>query len=240
MSTPWVFIEAEVQHRLNDLKSDSPADHVSSYETVPKTTTVADDAAFALTSVRAAIVDTVMEVIGYVCKTDGDPRRQLYKLVSSVAHGGELPSSMGPYGAIFDPATGRSLEDRSATEIQDIRDNVNFAYGNPPPAFFYKAIDGQKLYHTLAANASVERFNFDRPATTYTALNALFASAANFTPIDDEFGVVVADGAAGRLAGKAGSLISEAANFMQLYYQGLKDRGLNVQMIPDYPPKPAG
>jgi hypothetical protein len=146
---------------------------------------------------------------------------------------------MGPYGAIFDGATGRHLEDRSATEIQEIRDNTNLVYGNPPPAFFYKAIDGQKLYHTLAGNASVERFNFDRPATTYAALNALFASAANFAPIDDEFGVVAADGAAGRIAGKAGSLISEAANFMQLYYQGLKDRGLNVQMIPDYPPRPA-
>jgi len=160
-------------------------------------------------------------------------------LPASVGHGGDLPSSIGPYGAIFDPVTGRTLEDRSATEIQEIRDNANFAYGNPPPVFFYKAIDGQKLYHTLAGNASVERFNFDRPATTYAALNALFASAANFAPIDDEFGVVIADGAAGRIAGKAGSLISEAANFMQLYYQGLKDRGLNVQMIPDFPPKPS-
>ena len=240
MSTPWVFIESELLHRINSLKTDSAADAVASYETVPKTTAITDDAAFALTSVRAAIVDTVMEIIGYVCKVDGDPRRLLYKLTASVAHGGDLPTSMGPYGSIFDPLTGRSLEDRSAQEIADIRDNVNFAYGNPPPTFFYKAIDGQKLYHTLATDASVERFNFDRPATTYAALNALFASAANFAPIDDEFGVVAADGAAGRVAGKAGSLISEAANFMTLYYQGLKDRGLNVQMIPDYPPKPVG
>jgi hypothetical protein len=115
---------------------------------------------------------------------------------------------------------------------------VNNAFGSPAPDFFYYAIDGQKLYHTLAGNASVERFNFDRPATTYGALATLFSSMANFAPIDDEFGVVAADGAAGRVAGKAGSLISEAANFMQLYYQGLKDRGLNVQMIPDYSARP--
>lgn len=239
MSTGWIQIEAETLHRINSLKSDSPADAVASYELVPKTTTIADDAAFALTSVREAIVDTVMEVIGYICQTDGDPRRQQYKLTASIAHGGELPTSMGPYGAIFDPVTGRTLEPRSATEIGETRANPNNAFGVTPPAFFYYALDGQKIYHTLAANASVEHFSFDRPATTYTALNALFASAANFAPIPDEFGVVVADGAAGRIAGKAGSLIAEAANFMQLYYQGLKNRGLNVRMIPDYPATPA-
>jgi hypothetical protein len=239
MSTPWPFLEAEVLHRLNSLQSLSPADHVTSYETIPKTTTVADDTAFALTSVREAIVDTVMEVIAYICQTDGDPRRQRYKLTASVAHGGESPNSMGPYGAVFDPATGRPLEPRSATEIGEIRANVNNAFGNPPPAFFYMAIDGQKLYHTLAADASVECFSFDRPATNYAALNALFSTATNFAPIPDEFGVVVADGAAGRIAGKAGSLIQEAANFMQLYYQGLKERGLNVRMQMDFPALPA-
>jgi hypothetical protein len=240
MSTPWPWLESEVIKRLDDLKSDDPSIAITSYETVPKTATEADDAGFALTAVRVAIVDTVMEVIGYICKADGDPRRSLYKLTATVAHGGALPSSMGPYGAFFDASTGRSLDDRSATEIADIRENTNFAYGNPPPTFFYKAIDGQKLYHTLPGNASVEYFDFPRPATTYTALNTLFGSMANFAPIEDEFGVVVTDGAAGRRAGDAASLISEAANFMQLYYQGLKDRGLNVQMIPDYPPKPAG
>jgi len=240
MSTGWVQIEAEVLHRINGMKTDSPADAVASYETVPKTTAIVDDAAFALTAVRAAIVDTALEVAAYVCKADGDPRRAQYKLPASVGHGGDLPSSIGPYGAIFDPVTGRTLEDRSSTEIAEMRANVNFAYGNPPPTFFYKAIDGERLYHTLAANATVEYYGFDRPATDFASLNALFDSTTDVAPIPDEFGVVVADGAAGRIAGKAGSLISEAANFMQLYYQGLKDRGLNVQMIPDYPPKPAG
>jgi hypothetical protein len=239
MSTPWPWIEAEALQRVNGLKTDSPSDAVVSYELVPKTTAVVDDSAFNLTSVRVAVVDTVMEIIKLINLTDGDPRRLLYRLTALVAHGGNLPTSMGPYGAIFDAGTGRHLEDRSATEIQDIRDNVNLAYGDPPPAFFYKAVDGQKLYHTLAGNATVEYFDFPRPATTYSALATLFGSMANFAPIDDEFGVVAADGAAGRIAGKAGSLISEAANFMQLYYQGLKDRGLNVQMIPDYPPKPS-
>jgi hypothetical protein len=240
MSTPWPWIEGEVLHRLNDIKADDAALIIASYETVPRTANEADDVGFALTAVRVGIVDTVMEMIGNICRTDGDPRRLLYKLTATVAHGGDLPSSMGPYGAIFDALTGRSLEDRSAQEIADMRDNVNFVYGNPPPTFFYKAQDGQKIYHTLPGNASVEYFDFPRPVTTYTALNTLFGSMANFAPIPDEFGVVAADGAAGRIAGKAASLISEAANFMQLYYRGQKDRGLNVRMIPDFPPKPAG
>lgn len=239
MSTPWPWIEAEVHKRLNNLKSDSPADAVASYELVPKTTAVVDDAAFSLTSVRVACVDTVMEIISLICKTDGYPRRLLYRLTALVAHGGNLPSSMGPFGAIFDSITGRSLEDRSATEIAEMVANVNFAYGNPPPTFYHKAIDGQRLYHTLPGNATVEYFDFPRPATDYATLATLFGSMANFAPIGDEFGVVAADGAAGRRAGDAGSMISEAANFMQLYYQGLKDLGLNVEMIPDYKPRPS-
>jgi hypothetical protein len=239
MSTPWPWIEAEALQRLNALKTDSSADAVISYELVPKTTAVVDDAAFNLTSVRVACVDTVMEIIKLVCLTEGYPRRLLYRLTALVAHGGNLPSSMGPYGAIIDPLTGSTLEDRSATEIAEMRANVNNAFGDPPPEFFHKAIDGQRLYHTLAGNALVEYFNFDRPATTYAALAALFGSMANFAPIDDEFGVVAADGSAGRAAGKAGSLISEAANFMQLYYKGLEDLGLNVEMLPDYKPRPS-
>src|SRR5262245_11880200 len=152
MSTPWPWIEAEGLQRVNGLKTDSPADAVASYELVPKTTAVVDDAAFNLTSVRVACVDTVMAIIGLICKTEGDPRRLLYRLTALVAHGGNLPSSMGPFGAIVDPLTGRTLDDRSATEIQEIRDNVNFAYGNPPPVFYHKATDGQRLYHTLAGN----------------------------------------------------------------------------------------
>src|SRR5262245_3573989 len=128
MSTPWPWIEAESLQRVNGLKTDSPADAVASYELVPKTTAVVDDSAFNLTSVRVACVDTVMEIIKLVCLTDGDPRRLLYRLTALVVHGGNLPTSMGPYGAIFDSITGRTLEDRSATEVAEMRENANFAY----------------------------------------------------------------------------------------------------------------
>jgi hypothetical protein len=88
-----------------------------------------------------------------------------------------------------------------------------------------------KLYHTLTggAAAAVEYFDYPRPATDYTALTALFGSAANMMPLGDEFAVAISDGAAGRLCMKAGSLVSEGAQFLQAYYANLKERGVNIQ-----------
>lgn len=240
MSTPYVFIEAEVLHRLNNLKADSASDAVISYETVPKTTTQVDDAGFAMTSVREQIIDTMLEIIGHICRTEGDSRREPFRLTQQVTHGFPLPASMGPFGSIYDPGPPiRRLIERSAEDIFRIRDNPNSVFGASPPEFFYMAIDGNLLYHTLAGQATVDYFNYPRPATTYATLNALFSSAANLAPLTDEFAAPWADGAAGRIGMKAGAYIQEAGAYLQAYYTGLKERGLNVQIPADYPAQPS-
>ena len=240
MSTPYVFIEAEVLHRLNNLKSDSAADLVTSYETVPKTTTLVDDPGFALTSVREQIIDTMLEIIGHISRTEGDSRREPFRLTTAVSHGFPLPASMGPFGAIYDvgPPIQRLVE-RSAEDIFEIRRNINSVFGAAPPTFYYYAIDGNLLYHTLSGQATVDYFNYPRPATTYAALNTLFGSAANMAPLTDEFAAPWADGAAGRIGMKAGSYIAEAGAYLQAYYTGLKDRGINAQVPADYPAQPS-
>lgn len=233
MATAWAFIEAEVFSRVGALISEGSATTAeTSYQTIPKVGVI-DDPAFNLSAVRTAIIDTAMEVIGAICKNAGDNRRNAFKLTASVAHNGAIPSSMGPLGAIYDAATGRPLVQRSASEVAE-------RVANPSSVFtvdvFFYAIDGTRLLHTVSS-ATMEYFSYDRPATTFAELEALFDSTLDVFPLGDEFAVVVADGAAGRLAQKAGSYIETASAFLQSYYTGLKERGVSVQPS-DFAPQP--
>jgi len=237
MSTPFVFIESEVASRLAALKADDEPTGETNYRVIPKTNNEMDDGAFNRSAVRTAIVDTCIEIVGFICKTEGDPRRQQYRLTTTVAHGGQLPSAMGPYGAVYDAVTGRSLVERSASDIFDVRGQQSGGLLDGLNFYFY-ATDGTILYHTLSGNATVEYFKYDRPYTTYSELDSLFDAATDLSPLPDEFGVVAADGAAGRLCMKAGSFISEGAAFLQAYYTALRERGLNATAS-DFPARPA-
>jgi hypothetical protein len=180
------------------------------------------------------IVDVTLEVIGYICKNEGDARRIPFLLTATVAHGGVLPSSMGPYGSIYDAASPYTpLTQRSASEIAARVANTDGLF--TLPVFFY-AIDGTRLLHTVAS-AKVEYFDYPRPAATYDALTTLFSSTTNLFPLGDEFAVVVADGAAGRLAMKAGSYVEGAQGYLQAYATGLKERNVSMQAA-NYPPQP--
>lgn len=234
MATAWAFIEAEVFSRVGALVAEgSVSTAETSYRTIPKTSTQIDDPAFSLSIVRTAIIDTTMEIIGAICKNAGDNRRNAFKLTASVAHDGAIPSSMGPLGAIYDAATGRPLVQRSASEVAERVANPSSTF---TVAVFFYAIDGTRLLHTVSS-ATMEYFSYDRPATTFAELDALFDTTSDTFPLGDEFAVVVADGAAGRLAQKAGSYIEAASAFLQSYYTGLKERGVNVQPS-DFAPQP--
>jgi hypothetical protein len=241
INTPWPFLESETLHRINDLGAGgNPGDHNISYSTVPKIiNTHIDDAGWAPAGIQEIIVDTVIEIISLICKTDGDPRRDAYRLTSTVAHGGTLPTSLGPFGAIYDAAGGVNypMEPRTAREIAEIRENVNNVFGSPPPVFRYYCIDGEVIYHTLSGNVTIERFDYPRPATNYTALNTLFSSLANISPIHDEFAPAVADGAASRLLAKFQSMRGQSQDFWQKYVQALQSRGLNAKLLIDYAPQ---
>jgi hypothetical protein len=220
--------------RVGALLADSESGAETNYRVVPKTNAEMGDAAFNRSAIRDEIVGVTLEVISFICQDEGDPRRIPFRLTTNVLPGGTLPSSMGPYGAITDAATGRPLVPRSASEIQERVTNADNLW--TVPVFFF-AIDGAKLFHTVA-NAAVEYFDYPRPATTYSALDTLFGSMANFFPLGDEFAVVVADGAAGRLCMKAGSLVGEGQAFLQAYAAGLKERGVSVQPA-DFPAQPS-
>jgi hypothetical protein len=236
-STPWTTIEAQVFQRLGSLKSSTSPTAETRFKQVPKVADLDDDAAYPPISVRQMIVDTVVEVIGFICKTEGDPRRSHYKIIATLANGDLLPTSMGPYGAIYDPATKRSLVERSASDIADILEAK--ALGAIPTAskFYFYAMDGDKIYHSLTTSIELEYFDQPTPGTNFAAVDGLFASQVSIAPIPDELAIVVADGAAGRSCMKAAGLIEEGARFLDAYVAGLRERGLNATP-PDYAPQP--
>ena len=142
-TTPWAMIEAEVYDRLNNLASTSIAMADTAYRTIPKTDAEVGDEAFPKTAIREAIVDVVMEVISFLCQTEGDPRRQQYRQTANVAHLGSMPSAMGPYGSItFD---GRPMVPRPASIVAQRADNPGGIY--QVDVYFY-AIDGNTLFAT--------------------------------------------------------------------------------------------
>ncbi len=232
MPTPWAFIESETYNRLNNLASTSIATADAAYRTIPKTDTQVGDEAFPKTAIREAIVDVILEVISFICSTEGDPRRAQYRLTASVAHGGLLPSGMGPYGAVS--FGNRPMVPRAASIVAQRAANPNSMYS---VGVYFFAIDGDTFYATQSP-CTVEYFNYERPADTYTELDALFDSVTDYAPIPDEFAVNVADGAAGRLAMKAGSFIEAAQAYLNAYYQALASKGLKVTR-PDFPAMPA-
>lgn len=231
-TTPYAFIEAETLARINALLSLSSAAGDTVYRTIPKVDANFDDQAFNKTNVRVAIMDVILELVSFICQTEGDPRRQQYKLEASVAHYGTLPSSMGPYGDIFYGQ--RQMVPRAASLVDQRAANPGNMYAVD---VYFMAIDGTKL-HCTKSPCTVEYFNLDRPYSTYAQLDALFDSTTDIAPIPDEFAVNVADGAAGRLAMKAGSYIEAAQAFLQTYYTGLQSRGLKVTQS-DFQAQPA-
>lgn len=234
MSTPWPVIENMVLSRIAALKASDEVEGETNYLAIPKTNTQMEDAAFNRSAVRDMILDVTIEVVGFICKNEGDPRRINFAVLILLSNGATVPSSMGPYGNIADNLTGRALVRRSVAEVTERVANPGSLWSEP---VYFFAIDGITIYHTVAL-ANLEYFNYPRPATDYTNLTNLFSSMANFYPLGDEFAVVVADGAAGRLCMKAGSMVAEGARFLDAYYTGLKERGVSIQPV-DFPAMPS-
>lgn len=222
------MVEAETLQRLGSLEAGTPQLAENRFVAIPKVIDEDDDSAFPRTAVREAIVMTVIEVIGILCRTEGEPRRSDYKIVSLVAHGGDMPTSMGPYGAIYDGSNNRSLTERSA---QDIAENRQMIIDGILPAGaggYYYALDGDKIYHSLPGNASVEYFDAPIAATNFSLITPLFLSEAQKMPLADEFAPAVADGAAGRLMMRAGSMVAEGSAFLRVYVERLQNLGLTI------------
>lgn len=234
MPTPWIVIENLVISRIGSLKADSEADAEINYQVVPKTNNEMGDAAFNRSAIRDEILNVTVEVVAAICRNEGDTRRIAFRQAAIIPHRGGVPSSMGPYGRVMDVDSFRSMVPRSANEVTERAENADGFWSHP---VYYYAIDGVTMYHTVE-HVSLEYFNYDRPATTYAALDALFSTDGTFCPLGDEFAVVIADGAAGRLCMKAGSFVSEGAAFLQAYYAALKERGVSVQPF-EFQPQPA-
>jgi len=233
MSTAWAHIENLVVTRIGALKADDEAVAETNYRVIPKTATQVSDAAFPVSSVRDEIVAVTVEVVAAICKNEGDTRRTLFAQTVFAASGLFIPTSMGPLGTIRDQSTGRPLVERSLSEVAERKANPGGLWTEP--VYFY-AISGDKIFHTVA-NAEITFFNYDRPATTYAQLDALFDTTGDNYPLGDEFAVVIADGAAGRLCMKAGSMVQEGRGYLEAYYTALKERGINLQpfQFPAYP-----
>jgi hypothetical protein len=231
------MIEAQVFQRLGTLKGTTAVTSEARFKQVPKTADADDDAAFSPISVRLMIVDVTLELISYICKTEGDPRRIHYQLTASLNNGDGLPASMGPYGAAFDPITGTSMVERSATDIFDILKSKSIGAIPASSEFYFYAMDGSRVYHTLPGFMSLQHYDILRPGANFNAVESLFATQVNISPIPDDLAVVVADGAAGRCCMKAASYIEEGQRFLDVYATALRERGFRAEPS-DFPPQP--
>lgn len=202
MAVPWLDIERQVLANLNVIGGNSESDRETIYtQTSVLTNAQIDDEGFFRAKVRDQIVEAHQQVIRFICLTDGHPRRVLYRQTASVAHLGNLPSSMGPFGefrATITPlsAVGTLRPHLSATEVDEIARDLNVHLGAPMP---YYAIDGNVL-HSVYSPVTVEYYDYPRPVTDPSQLSTLFDSLLDVCAVPDEFVQPVVQVACGLLA----------------------------------------
>jgi len=204
MATPWITIEQETLALINALLTDDVTGAETNYRAIPKTATQIDHPGFHPTFVRESIIDAVMLIVGWVCASEGHPQAAQFRQQASVAHGGLLPVSMGPYGPVRDTGTGRILAQRAnPAEVTAIVDDITDLGG--AVAYIY-AIDGATLYCSPTP-AQVTYTYYDRPAATVAQVDALFTSTATVLPLGDQFATPVKLLALHCLAMKKGAML---------------------------------
>lgn len=229
MAVPWLDIERQVYATLNALGGNSESDRQTIYtQSGVLTSTQVGDEGFFRAKVWDAIVEAHQQTIRFICLADGHPRRVLYRSTTSVAHLGNLPSAMGPFGdftATVNAVTYKLRPHLSATEVDEIANDSGSRNGVD---LFYYAIDGNVL-HATQTPVTVEYFDYPRPVNDPGQLSTLFDSLLDVCAVPDEFVQVVVQIACGLLAltfasGREGQ---EQAHFA-MAEKLLKELGINV------------
>lgn len=229
MAVPWLEIERQVYATLNALAGNQESDRETIYtQTSVLTNTQIGDEGFFRSKVRDAIVEAHQQTIRFICLTDGHPRRVQYRQTASVAHLGNLPSAMGPFGdftVTVSAVTHKLKPHLSANEIDEIlRDSASL---NGITVYYY-AIDGNVLHSTITP-VTVEFWDYARPVNDPSQLAGLFDSLLDVCAVPDEFVQPVVQIACGLLAltfasGREGQ---EQAHFA-MAEKLLKELGINV------------
>jgi len=229
MAVPWLEIERQVYATLNALGGNQESDRETIYtQTSALTNAQVGDEGFFRAKVRDAIVEAHQQTVRFICLTDGHPRRLLYRQTASVAHLGNLPSAMGPYGDFTATVSGvtRKLKPHlSANEVDEaLRDAASL---NGVEVYYY-AIDGGVLHSTVTP-VTVEYYDYPRPINDPSQLSTLFDSLLDVCAVPDEFVQVVVQMACGILSltsasGREGAAAGHFATAREL----LQDLGITV------------
>lgn len=232
MAVPWLEIERQVYSTLNALGGNQESDRQTVYtQTGALATAQIGDEGFFRAKVWDAIVEAHQQTIRFICLTDGHPRRVLYRTTASVAHLGNLPSSMGPYGdftVTHNAATRKLKPHQSANEVDEI---VNDPGSRNGVDIFYYAIDGNVLHATITP-VTVEYYDYPRPVTDPSQLGTLFDSLLDVCALPDEFVQVAVQFACGLLSMTAAGGREEVASG---HFAAARDllRELNINVTPN-------
>ena len=227
MAVTYQSLESQVMLEMNAHLAATVAAAESIYA---KTTAKADaevgDSLFFLSRIREAIIDAQQQVIRFICRTEGHPRRVNYRTVQSVAHRGTLPSAMA-YGAVYygSGSTSREMDELAPSDITSFLNDAGASNG---VAAYYYAKSGNMLLCTVTP-VNVETFDYTRPVSHASGLAALFDSTSDVIGAPDEFVPAIVHLACGHLALTAGSYQEQAAAHFQVAKDALEGAGVRVE-----------
>lgn len=242
ITTYWA-IEREVMDLLNILKSDDVATAESTFvKSSGLVDSDVDDAAFPKSAVRRHILTAQQLIVLAIIQTEGHPRRRDYMKTTNVAHLAQLPSGIGPIGAIYDDVTGESYTLRSVDDVNRIRRNP-ISVGGVTPTFRYYALDGTRIFLTNSY-AILEYADYnDFAGFSQANIDAAFSTSAvlSFTTIllPDEFAPALVFASVAIAAGKAAGYTDAGSYYGQLFQAAMEIQG--VRKVPlDFRAEPDG
>lgn len=238
---PFLLVEREVFGLINALKSNDVADAEANIALVGQIGVAhVDDAAYPPFLVRRVILTVHNLIASAIINTVGHARRVDFKQTFQVAHGGNLPTALGPIGAVYEEDSGLAYIQRTVDEINQLRANpIALPASVPTPKFLFFALDGNKFFSANGdEQATVEHYAFTGPGNALANVNALFANENAKTNISDEFIPALVYGSVTVVAGKAGGNTEQAAMYGRLFDMVMTQQGIPRKIKLDYKDDP--
>lgn len=223
MAIYWQTAERQLISLLDLYEAEDIAEAETIYKQTDALTSdnIADEA-FPISKIRDALVEAYVQIGRLLCLTEGHPRRSVFRQTSTVAHGGVLPSCIGPYGS-FTSGT-RILRELSTDDIDAVKSDPDSSQGVELPYF---AKDGNVLY-SLLTPVTVEYFTVTRPVDHPSQLATLFDQSADVCLLPEEYLPALVNLAAGMLASTSAGLVGDAAGYFGVAEKLLRDMQVNI------------
>lgn len=236
---PYFIIERGVWAMLNALKSDNVADAETSYRVAALVSdTHLVNPLFNPTAVRNIILNVERVIAKTICSIEGHPRRVDFRKEVTLTHWGNLPSSIGGIGLVYDNDDKIYYDNRPFEVVMRLRqsDSIIKVCQSAPPTYHYWGWDGAKFVSTTDDDLTAEVFDPQTPAIdAFTDYDALFSSSVPVNAkLPDEFQQAWELGAAGVAASKIGTYPNESSSYLQQFQGLLEQEGVKIKLPLDF------